>query len=185
MSATRQSLVRFPSNLTPSQPVSLWCLLVSTGSFSWVNRLSRWLQGVGKLHQVEFKTFKGSYNDIEKTILTRWKWGNIKHEAWMRPSARKATQQYSAIECKTSAYRCLQLSGESMKCNYPSAPKKNKTELQHERGLQEKHFQQLTVKLSQCMLACSAWGSLCSLSVCLAGLDSTSLSQGLVRGENR
>ena len=57
MSATRKSLVRFPSNLTPSQPVSLWRLLVSTGSFSWVNRLTCWLQGVGKLHQVEFNTF--------------------------------------------------------------------------------------------------------------------------------
>lgn len=64
----------------------------------------------------------------------------------MRPSARKATQQYSAIECKTSAYQCLQLSGESMKCNYPSAPKKNKTELQHERGLQEKAFSAINSK---------------------------------------
>lgn len=42
------------------------------------------------------------------------------------------------LERKTSVYQCLQLRDESMKCNYPSAPKKNKTKLQHESELWEK-----------------------------------------------
>lgn len=45
--------------ISPLQPVSPWCLLVSTGSFSWVNRLTCWLQSVCKLHQVKSNTFQG------------------------------------------------------------------------------------------------------------------------------
>lgn len=43
--------------ISPLQPASHRWLLISTGGFPGVSGLTCWLQGVGKLHQVESNTF--------------------------------------------------------------------------------------------------------------------------------
>lgn len=73
--------------------MSFWCLLVSTGGFSWVNRLTRWLQGASKLHQVVPSTFLGPVIMTKKTNFDTEELVKMRtHKtAWVRPLARKST----------------------------------------------------------------------------------------------